>query len=287
MSVLVGIPALNVESTIEEVVVKANQYADNVLVVNDGSTDKTSDIMQKLDITIITHDRKRGYGAALQSIFTHAKKTMNEQDILVILDSDGQHNPDDIARLCEPIRNGAVDIVTGTRFQNSKLPIFRKIVIKCLTKLVNGNIEDGQCGFRAYNYDAVINLNLHELSWGISLEILREAKKKQLRIAEVPITCIYDQKSHSSNPISQGSSLVESFLWFMVFGKPLTILGIPALLILVGSFISASITIYLYMTLQYLVLGWALITISCLIVGMLLAFSAILFYALSRRFPYE
>jgi len=287
LSILVGIPAFNAESTIEEIVVKSSQYTDNILVVNDGSTDKTSAIIKELGINIVTHEKKKGYGTALQSIFNYAKETMNEKDILVILDSDGQHDPDDISKLCEPIQNGIADVSTGTRFELSQAPKHRKIISKAFARIMKTNLEDSQCGFRAYSSKAVEMMNLHENGWGMSLEILRETKRLGLPITEVPIKCDYNKNSHSTGALQHGSSLVESLLWLVIFRRPLTILGIPALLLLVGSLVSASFTLYLYVTLNYLVLSWALITISCLIVGMLLAFSAILFYVMSRRFPYE
>jgi len=99
--ILVAMPAYNEERYIGSVVLKAKQYADEVIVLDDGSTDDTSEIARLAGATIIRHEENKGYGAAIQSLLAEAKK--KNPDILVLLDADAQHNPDEISGLIKPI----------------------------------------------------------------------------------------------------------------------------------------------------------------------------------------
>jgi glycosyltransferase involved in cell wall biosynthesis len=130
-------PALNEEKYIARTIVGCRKYVDKVVVVDDGSTDATAEIAEALCTTVIKHPKNRGYGAALQSIFRTARE-MNV-DTMVIIGSDGQHDPAEIPKLLKPLNNGA-DLVIGSRFINgngNNVPAYRKVGMKVFDKATN------------------------------------------------------------------------------------------------------------------------------------------------------
>lgn len=208
--IAVGIPAFNEEKTIARVILGAQKHADIVIVCDDGSADLTGEIAERLGAIVIRHEKNRGYGAALQSLFKRSKEL--KVDVLVTIDSDGQHDPSEIPILIKPIKAGTAEVVLGSRFKNDQgtadMPKYRKFGIKLITKLSNGssgsNISDAQSGFRAYSKRALERLSLCETGMSASLEILREIKKSGLTIHEVPISCKYGSsigiKTSTENP---------------------------------------------------------------------------------------
>jgi glycosyltransferase involved in cell wall biosynthesis len=112
--VVVAIPCFNTERFIGALVSKARKYVDHVIVINDGSHDATTEMARGAGASVLTHETNKGYGGSIKSCFNAAKA--NDADILVILDGDGQHNPDEIPRVLVPILNGEADLVIGSRF---------------------------------------------------------------------------------------------------------------------------------------------------------------------------
>jgi len=126
--IIVAIPAYNEEETIAKEVLKAKKYADKIIVCDDGSADSTAEIAKSLGVDVIRHKRNLGYGAAIQSLFERAKRL--DFDVLITLDGDGQHNPDDIPKVIKPIIDDEADIVIGSRFVGDSLfamPWYRRI----------------------------------------------------------------------------------------------------------------------------------------------------------------
>ncbi len=115
---LVCIPAFNVEKTIGEVVEKSLQYADKVIVCNDGSTDNTEKKAKEKGAIIINHKKNLGYGAAIISLFEEARK--QNAEIMITLDGDGQHDPAEISNLVKALTENKVDVVIGSRFLGKK-----------------------------------------------------------------------------------------------------------------------------------------------------------------------
>ena len=127
--VVVGIPAFNEEKTIARVVLEAQKHAHIVVVCDDGSIDMTGEIAERLGAVVVYHERNLGYGAALQSLFKRAKEL--NADVLVTLDSDGQHDPAQIPRLVKPIKDGVAEVVLGSRFMDKNgtadMPVYRQL----------------------------------------------------------------------------------------------------------------------------------------------------------------
>jgi len=197
MKILTAIPVYNEERHLESVLSEVRRYSPEILVVNDGSTDRTVDLLEgQRDIEVITHPQNRGYGAALSSAFRHAIE--NGVDILVTMDCDGQHEPARIPVLLEAIHD--VDIVSGSRYlrdfrQNSLPPQDRRrineIITSELNKTLGLDLTDAFCGFKAYRGAALSQLNITEPGWGMPLQLWVQAAVAGLRIKEVGVPRVY------------------------------------------------------------------------------------------------
>jgi glycosyltransferase involved in cell wall biosynthesis len=229
--VVVGIPAFNEENSIAKVILQAQKHADIVIVCDDGSADMTGEIAERLGAKVIYHERNLGYGAALQSLFEKAREL--KADVLVTLDSDGQHDASEIPLLIKPIEEGIAGVVLGSRFINkngsSDMPFYRKIGIKLITKLASSsgkkNVSDAQSGFRAYNKKALECLTFSEKGMGASLELLTSVERNELKVCEVPISCKYivnGNGTSTQNPIAHGFRLITSIVKIFIENSALT-----------------------------------------------------------------
>jgi len=207
MKIIAGIPAYNEEKFIGKVIEETKKYVSQVIVVNDGSTDKTATIAQKEGALVINHKNNKGKGIAVNKLFYNSRDI--KADILVLLDADGQHQPKEIPSLIKPIINNEADIVIGSRFLKNKnfIPFYRKIGLYILTILTNfgSNIKvtDSQSGFRAFSKRAINNLYFEEKGLSVESEMQFLAKKNKLRMLEIPITTLYEERAKRS-PLFHG-----------------------------------------------------------------------------------
>jgi glycosyltransferase involved in cell wall biosynthesis len=210
------VPAFNEEAAIRSVITRTQKHVDMVIVVDDGSSDKTIEIARSVGAFVIRHVKNKGYGAALKTCFEAARKV--NADWMVIIDGDGQHDPDEIPIVLAPIISGEADIVVGSRFINKKqnnVPIYRKLGIKILnfvTRLVGPEVLDSQSGFRAYSRSAISIIDPTESGMGAGSEILIQGYENGLRIKEVPATCNYQVKGSTGNPVFHGLRVLSSLI---------------------------------------------------------------------------
>jgi dolichol-phosphate mannosyltransferase len=198
MQVLTAIPVYNEERHLEQVLAEVRRYGSDILVVNDGSTDGTADILaRQADLQVITHPHNRGYGAALASAFAHAL-ARPEIDVLVTMDCDGQHEPGRIPVLLEAIHDA--DIVSGSRYlrdfrQDNQAPQDRQRINAQVTAELNARLRlhmtDAFCGFKAYRREALNCLHITENGWGMPLQLWVQAARRGLRIKEVGVPRLY------------------------------------------------------------------------------------------------
>ena len=198
----VVIPAYNEEKTIGEVISSTNSAMENlripfeIIVVDDGSTDNTRRIATRYKAKVLFNGKNRGKGYALKKGFQHA-----QGDILVTIDADGAHRPNEIPHLINPLFNG-VDIVAGSRFlgpgkdSTSRLNQFGNFVFNFVIMTLTGKyITDSQTGFRAFKKEVLQKLNLESVGYEIETEITVKGLKNGFVFQEKPISC--EKRKHS------------------------------------------------------------------------------------------
>jgi glycosyltransferase involved in cell wall biosynthesis len=283
--VLAGIAAYNEARYIGSIVLQARQYVDEVIVVDDGSTDNTARVAELAGATVIRHAENRGKGAAIQSILTEAKK--RNPDTLVLLDADAQHNPNEIPILIKPISEG-FDLVIGSReAQNDKTPRYRRIgkkVISRSTRLASkANIFDSESGFRALSPKAINELELKENGFAIESEMITRAAEKNLKITEVPISNIYTMDGSTLNPIRHGIDVLSRIIVMISQRRPLFFFGLAGGILLAAGLVIGFKVLHIATTTGQLAVGSTILTTLFIIAGMLSIFTGIILNALTRR----
>ena len=285
MDITIGIPAYNEEKNIASIIVKLKKIAQKIIVCDDGSTDLTGEIAQKLGATVIRHPKNLGYGSGIRSIFQKAKEI--DSDILVTFDADGQHQVEDIKKVIEPILKNEVDVVIGSRFlenKNVSTPEYRKIGIKLITKVTNSTLKekitDSQSGFRAYNKDVITKLDPGDVGMGISTEILIKASSYGFKIAEVPINILYEGNTSTHNPVSHGTSVLLSTIKYISIEHPLKFYGIPSLIFFVIGLTFTFLSVQYYTEIGRLNTNLTLIGAGTILIGVILVITTILLYSL-------
>ena len=285
MKITVGVPAFNEEKNIASIIQKLSQVADIVIVCDDGSTDNTAKIAEKMGAIVITHQQNLGYGAAIRSLFLKAREL--DSDMLVTLDSDGQHRISDILHVIDPIITNQADLVIGSRFltENQKdMPKYRKIGIKMITTLANTSLDesvtDSQSGFRAYSKNILFEITPSEKGMGVSNEILMKASKKNFKIIEVPIVVSYEGDTSTQHPLSHGVSVTLSTLKFISIEHPLKFYGIPGLVFLGIGLIFTIMTIQGFSETRQILLGPAVIGVGTIVFGTVLLMTSILLFSI-------
>src|SRR5262249_49424575 len=195
--VLTAIPVYNEARHVEAVLDEVRRYCPDILVVNDGSTDGTAELLaQHTDIRVVTHERNQGYGAALRSAFAYA--LTQPIDVLITMDCDGQPEPSRIPVLLEAMHD--CDIVSGSRYlrdfrQDTVAPEDRRRINHEITQELNRrfglNITDAFCGFKGYRREALARFCITETGWGMPLQLWVQAAKARLRIKEVGVPRVY------------------------------------------------------------------------------------------------
>ncbi|MFC1932890.1 glycosyltransferase family 2 protein [Chloroflexota bacterium] len=282
--VIVAIPAFNEEKYIGTVVLKARQYADEVIVLDDGSTDDTSEIARLAGATVIKHNENKGYGAAVQSLLTEVKK--REPDVAVLLDADFQHNPQEIPNLIKPISEG-FDLVIGSREERSGIPRYRRIglrVISYFSGILSGKkLSDSESGFRVFSKKAIALLELRENGMAVSAETIANAAEKGLKIIERPISIRYTRDGSTLNPVVHGFDVLRRIITLISERRPLFFFGLGGSILIVLGFLAGIRVLNIASAGGGVATGTALISILLIIVGILSAFTGIILNALTKR----
>ena len=284
LKLTIGIPAFNEEKNIAKIITRLKKITNSIIVCDDGSTDMTLEIAESLGVIVVKHEKNRGYGAAISSIFQKAQEIKSE--LLVTFDGDGQHQVEDIENLIEPIKENTADIVIGSRFlkKENNVPNYRKIGIKIITKVTNASMQkkltDSQSGFRAYNNKVLELISPSDVGMGISTEILIKASNKDLRITEVPITISYEGETSTHNPVSHGTSVLISTIKFTSIEHPLKFYGIPSIIFLFVGIVFTYSAVQFYVEVGRLNTNLTLVGAGTILVGIVLLITSILLYSL-------
>ena len=284
MKITVGIPAYNEEKNLAKIIVKLKKMVDQILVCDDGSTDSTCAIAESLGVTVIKHPKNLGYGSAIRSIFLKAREINSE--VLVTIDADGQHKIEDVNKIIKPIADGQADISIGSRFLDKRdnAPKYRKLGINIITKVTNSSlsekITDAQSGFRAYNNKVLQSLTPSDSGMGISTEILIKSSNLGFKIAEVPTEIQYEGDTSTQNSVSHGTEVLMSTLKYISIERPLRFYGIPSFIFFVIGLTFTFSSIQYYTEVGRLNPNVTLVAVGTLLIGVILAVTAILLYSL-------
>ena len=283
--IIAAIPCFNEERFIGSVVIKTRKHVDEVVVVDDGSSDTSAVIARDAGAVIYSHGSNRGYGAAIQSALESGRE--HDADILVIFDGDGQHDPDDIPTVIKPIVDGDADVVIGSRFigEGSEAPFYRRVgqrVLNIATNIGSGQkVSDSQSGFRAYSAKALDKLHLAETGMSVSSEIQFMISKGGLRVAEVPIGVSYTEKA-KRNPIEHGMSVLSRVLVLFSLKHPLLLFGLPGSLLSISGIILGLQVIAVFSDTGKIAIGTALATIILALSGLLMLFTSLMLQAMKE-----
>lgn len=222
---IIVIPAYNEELTIADVVSGAVKIADCVVVVDDGSRDRTSALAKQAGALVVRHAVNRGVGAALGTGIEAALRL--DADAVVTMDADGQHRAEDAAKVFERLAEGDVEFVIGSRMKKSEDPgnmpahrVLFNTVGNVLTYLLFGVwVTDSQSGLRGLSRNAASTIELRTNGMESLSEFIKEKKDKHWRLAEVPIKAIYTDYSMSKGQnFFVGVKVALRLIWRRFFG---------------------------------------------------------------------
>jgi len=200
LQVVVVIPAYQAAATIRDVITRtqATLPSAQIIVVDDGSTDGTGDAGRGTHTTLITHPRNRGKGAALRTGIRQA--TARGASVVVTIDADAQHPPEEIPRLLQPILEGRSDLVLGARKRDQAMPISRRFtnwLSATLASRIGGQpVRDAQTGFRAFTREVAERVQPAGNRYEYEANFLLDALRAGFRVVSVDVPTIYGARSH-------------------------------------------------------------------------------------------
>lgn len=277
------IPCYNEERSIGSVVLKAKMYVDHVIVIDDGCTDKTSAIAERAGAVVIRHQHNQGKAAAANTAFDLMRKVGSRA--LVLLDGDGQHEPEDIPRLVAPILEGEADIVVGSRYmgRRTRIPRLRALGQRILTATTNlgahTHITDSQSGYRAFSPRAVQMLTFSQKGFSMESEMQFLAQEAGLRMVEIPVTMDYYQQVKRS-PFAHGMSVLTAVIGLISRRLPLVFFGIPGLAMLGVGLWEGWRVVEGYNQMNDFYVGPALLAVLFCTVGTLSLFTGLILYSI-------
>ena len=206
--ILTALPVFNEERHVVDVIAEVKKYARGILVIDGGSSDRTSEILKTIpDIYVVRHEQNQGYGAALRTAFLYA--LAGQYDVLVTIDCDGQHQPALIPEMAAAVfdqPDSPADIVSGSRYLKvfpgaSIPPVERRKINLEITEWLNHqfclNLTDAFCGFKAYRVDSLARLRITELGYAMPLQLWVQAAAQKMKIVEFAVPLIYLEEERS------------------------------------------------------------------------------------------
>ncbi|MHA1797144.1 MAG: glycosyltransferase family 2 protein [Candidatus Helarchaeota archaeon] len=269
--IIAVIPAYNEESTIGEVIKRVQKYVNEIIVVNDGSTDSTAKIADEAGAFVFTNDYNMGLGVTMKNGLRIAKRL--KADIIITMDADGQYLPEEIPNILEPIINLEADLVLGSRVNNkSKMGIINKIGNRVFTWAVNRfsglHLKDTQTGFRAIRREILEEIKITS-DYTYTQELVIRCAEEGFRIGEVPVTFL-KRKQGKSRLISDPAdyALNVSIIGLRIYRDyhPLALFGGIG-----TAFLAAGILLGTYVVYGYLIaslqIGLAILSVFLMIMG--------------------
>jgi len=275
------LPAYNEELVIGSVVLRTRQYVDRVIVVDDGSSDRTAEVAKLAGADVIRLDHNTGKAYALLLGLSHARKTGCR--VAVMLDADGQHDPKDIQRVAGLVSIGKADLVIGSRFlaKNGGIPAYRQLGQKTLDLFTNigskSKVTDSQSGFRALSCQALDNLDFKSEGYNIESDMIDHFSAMGLPIMEVPISVNYDvPHKHKKHPVTHGVGVFTRVINLIIYRRPMLMFGLPGIFLFSLGLMTGSAAFNYYNATSKFPFGMSMISMVSLIMGMLLIIAALL-----------
>lgn len=208
------IPVYNEEPYIRDVVDRCLQYTNDILIVDDGSTDRSLEALSGSGVEVLAHGTNQGKGIALRAGFDHAIK--NGYKYLVTLDGDGQHEPEELPHFIDAFEKGA-DLVIGTRTRTgSDMPYIRRLANATSSRLLSlragQRVTDSQSGYRGMNLDYLKEVELTRGKFDLENEVLLKMLRQGAKLHEVPIKTIYGDEVSQFNSIIDGARFFRSLI---------------------------------------------------------------------------
>jgi glycosyltransferase involved in cell wall biosynthesis len=266
------VPAYNEERFIGSVVLKTKKHVDAVLVIDDGSTDDTSEIAQAAGAVVVRHYRNRGKGNALNTGFQKVREL--DPDAVILIDGDGQHLAEEIPVVVGPVLRGEADIVVGSRYMEEKGGVPRHRVLghwafTSMTNLLSGvSLSDSQNGFRAFSRQAVDEIVFSSGGFSVESEMQFLAGDHKLRVVEAPVTALYPD-APKRNVVAHGLMVLNGILRLIGQYRPLLFFGGPGVFLLLCGVTWGAWVVDIFRRKQELAAGYAMISVLLSIVGML------------------
>jgi glycosyltransferase involved in cell wall biosynthesis len=220
MRTLIAMPVFNEQKYVTRVLDEVRRYADEVLVIDDGSSDETPNLLAKQPVDVIRHAQNRGYGQSLIDAFRWA--SCYKYDWLITMDCDEQHEPAALPSFYQAINNNDADVISGSRYlqrdvvfangditsdgvidstEQDSPPADRREINQHVTAMINDalglQLTDAFCGYKAYRVSAIRKLQLEETGYAFPLQFWAQAAAHSLKISELPVKLIYNDPNRS------------------------------------------------------------------------------------------
>ncbi len=220
--ILLGIPVYNEQAHVAKVLREVRDFADCILVIDDGSTDETPLLLARQPVEVIRHAENRGYGRSMQDMLRWAR--FDGFDWLITMDCDEQHEPASIPRFMEAIARDSADVISGSRYLRSgngvanddSPPADRRLINATITKELNRrlglSLTDAFCGFKAYRVEACERLTLDVDGYDFPMQFWVQAAAQGLRIEELPVRLIYNDPTRSfGGPLDDSTTRLDHY----------------------------------------------------------------------------
>jgi glycosyltransferase involved in cell wall biosynthesis len=275
------LPAFNEELVIGSIVLRTKQYVDHVIVVNDGSSDRTGEVAKLAGAEVIQLEYNTGKAYTILLGLRRARET--GCTVAVMLDADGQHDPREILRVAGLVSAGKADLVIGSRFLEKKrgIPAHRQVGQKILDLFTNmgakTKVTDSQSGFRALSCQALDNLDFRSDGYNVESDMIAHFSTLGLPIMEVPISVNYDvPNKHKKHPLTHGMGVLTRVINMIAYQRPLLMFGVPGIIFVGVGLLTASFAFSEYYTTSKFSFILSMVSMLFLIMGMLMGIAGLL-----------